>query len=1545
MITPNSVDREGNGEWGSLLNWPFIPIHSIVLPNGNVLSFGSTSSGAQGGQFSYDLWDPVTNVHRTLPNTTGVNTFCSNMSIDPSTGNVVIMGGDYNGTPGYGGLTGRQDVLIFDYQTSTIRDAKPGDPKFDLAYGRYYGTTVTLANGDIMMVGGRDAQYQTPTVPEIYNHATGVRQLTGASIDELRKDPEGGTDGNYWYPHAFTNSRGEVIVIMADGEKIFRLTTDGAGTAQEIGSLPFKSYTLNPSIMFDKDKIMIMADDGGVWIGDLSGNVPLFTRVAQLDSARTNAGLNILPDGRVVITGGGSPIDQGNVLSDARKSVLIFDPATNSVTKQADEALARLYHSSALILPDGTILSAGGGSPGPLTNLNGQVYAPNYLYNKDGTLAVRPEITDAPKNIDAGNTFRITVDDAYDISMVSATRSGASTHGRNSDTRFVKFEYKIIDANTVEIKTPGITVMGPGLWMLNTIDKAGVPSVASLMGVNMAPLVETNSLGQSTPFINIDNEQINGAFEITVEARFDDLGPQNNWQRVFDFGNGAAADNIYLSQAGNSNNMTFAIFKGSNAYAITAFNVIVQGEVATWKVTVDQNGFMSLYKSGVVVAQGQGVVPNDVDRAQNYIGSSNWGNDSYLRGMVRNLDIKNVDGRIINGSDGNETLVGTDKADAIDGRGGDDQMFAGGGDDLIVAGFGNDTVDGGDGIDTLKMVGTNVENRNWTIDLQAGNGGMDGSRSTTYRSIENVIGGSGNDTIIGNGANNILDGSKGDDALRGGGGNDIILEGPGNDTIDGGEGVDTLQIAGTEVENLNWTIDLAAGVGGTDGKLTNTYISIENVVGGKGNDRISGTNGDNILQGGAGNDVLYGRLGNDTLDGGTGNDRAELDGTLADYKVELSGQGVVMTSAAYGIKVLTSIESVLFRGNNQTASIQQVKDAVNATGGLVPVNGSDGDDVLAGTSSGDTIKAGRGNDIVLASEGNDTIDGGEGRDTFKVGGTGLENRNWTIDLSAGNGGLDGARSSTYRNIESVIGGNGNDTIIGNAGDNLLEAGAGDDVIQGRGGNDTIDGGAGNDRAEMDGGLADYTVSVQRAANGGPITSVSLTGRDGKVTVLKNIEQVGFLGDNTRFTIDQVAERANPVVNENVIRNAAEKLFIEGTTARDVFMIDGNSADYQYRISNDGKSVVVWTGESFDILTGVEAIRFRDKTIEAASIRNPDGDDGTGGARPAGNAVNGLIYNTAVKLFIQGTDARETFVINGNSADYQYRITNDGKSVVVWTDESFDILTGVEAIRFNDKTIEAANIRNPDGDGGPTPTVPTEVVINNTDDNLFFRGSAARDIFAIDGNSSDYLYRISNDGKSVVVWTGESFDILTGVEAIRFKDKTIETATIRNPDGDGGTGGARPAGNPINGLIDNTPDKLFIEGTDARETFVINGNSADYQYRISDDGKSAVVWTGESFDILTNVEAIRFNDKTIDLTGTSIPSNNDRFVDAAAEIQQVDGGAGVDTFVIDGNSSDYTWMPIPDGDTYMVWDNRTDGVFDLLTNVEKIEFNDQTIDLP
>lgn len=116
----SATDPEGDGEWSAVQSLGLIPIHAMVLPDGKVLSFGTDENGTQTGQFVYSLYDPETGVDIILPNTTDTDIFCSNMSIDPVTGNVLLMGGDARGEGGQVN-TGINDVLIFDYATQTIR--------------------------------------------------------------------------------------------------------------------------------------------------------------------------------------------------------------------------------------------------------------------------------------------------------------------------------------------------------------------------------------------------------------------------------------------------------------------------------------------------------------------------------------------------------------------------------------------------------------------------------------------------------------------------------------------------------------------------------------------------------------------------------------------------------------------------------------------------------------------------------------------------------------------------------------------------------------------------------------------------------------------------------------------------------------------------------------------------------------------------------------------------------------------------------------------------------------------------------------------------------------------------------------------------------------------------------------------------------------------------------------------------------------------------------------------------------------------------------
>src|SRR4029077_491131 len=85
------------GMWSPVYPWPLIAVHTVVLPDGRVMSFGSDLTGLQTGHTNYDVWDSngaPDEGHLTLPNDSGTDLFCSSLLLLPQSGKVFIAGGD-----------------------------------------------------------------------------------------------------------------------------------------------------------------------------------------------------------------------------------------------------------------------------------------------------------------------------------------------------------------------------------------------------------------------------------------------------------------------------------------------------------------------------------------------------------------------------------------------------------------------------------------------------------------------------------------------------------------------------------------------------------------------------------------------------------------------------------------------------------------------------------------------------------------------------------------------------------------------------------------------------------------------------------------------------------------------------------------------------------------------------------------------------------------------------------------------------------------------------------------------------------------------------------------------------------------------------------------------------------------------------------------------------------------------------------------------------------------------------------------------------------
>jgi hypothetical protein len=156
-------------------------------------------------------------------------------------------------------------------------------------------------------------------------------------------------------------------------------------------------------------------------------------------------------------------------------------------------------------------------------------------------------------------------------------------------------------------------------------------------------------------------------------------------------------------------------------------------------------------------------------------------------------------GETLNGTAGDDVICGLGGNDTINGLGGNDTIFGGAGNDRINGGLGDDqligdvgadTLSGGSGADTVDYSSASAS-LTVTIDGRP-NDGVRNERDSVALDVENVLGGSGNDSITGSTAANELDGGTGNDTITGGSGDDLIDGGAGNDRIIGGIGNDTL---------------------------------------------------------------------------------------------------------------------------------------------------------------------------------------------------------------------------------------------------------------------------------------------------------------------------------------------------------------------------------------------------------------------------------------------------------------------------------------------------------------------------------------------------------------------------------------------------------------------------------------------------------------------------------------------------------------------------------------------------------------------------------
>ena len=416
--TPDEI-----GQWGPVVNWPVVAIFTSLLPNGKVLAYDSASDSLADPDESFTratVWDPATGSQTNVRVNTGYNIFCSGLA-HLVNGTVFTAGGNLD--PQFDGIV---QTHLFDPATNTWSLGP------NMAAGRWYPSVTPMSNGEMLITSGG------PDVPEVRKTDGNLRSLSSAALSLPL------------YPWVDVAPNGRAFV-SGPGTAMSSLDTSGTGSWTTYGQRDGINRNYGSHAFYDIGKILVAGGGPSVAdarVIDINGPTPQVSPTSPMAFGRRQFNLTVLADGSVLATGGNS---SGASLVDMNAGVYpaeLWNPATGNWKTLASMAVTRQYHSTALLLPDGRVLSAGGGICGTCDQVgylakNAEIFTPPYLFKKDGSgqLAPRPTISSAPNAAGYGSQIQIGTPDASSIQKVALVRLGSVTHDDNMEQRYVPLKF------------------------------------------------------------------------------------------------------------------------------------------------------------------------------------------------------------------------------------------------------------------------------------------------------------------------------------------------------------------------------------------------------------------------------------------------------------------------------------------------------------------------------------------------------------------------------------------------------------------------------------------------------------------------------------------------------------------------------------------------------------------------------------------------------------------------------------------------------------------------------------------------------------------------------------------------------------------------------------------------------------------------------------------------------------------------------------------------------------------------------------------------
>lgn len=494
------LSRATMGEWTGPHALPAAvdrPIHAALLRTGDVLFYGGLPSGIVTHRYTPDPAGGMGTFTATA-NNPGESLFCAGQ-VFLSNGRLLVAGGGGDGTG-----PRHNHAWIFDPGTDDWTQTG------DLNEFRWYPTLVNLGDqpGRILVVSGLSGATDVEQ-PEMYLEDSGVFEPVWGP------GGVGDTSANHGFPQTYPG-----LNVLPGGEVFYSPTGWHSGGCSGAANFPaalpsgyYDIHTVSPPVTaswtdvgavdaiaestLDRVKgmsvillqptypfVQVLVVGGGqdpesattYQMINLSTLSPEWGSPLPLPDglSRVNVNLVALPDGTVFMSGGrplsGTPANGG--------ACWIYNPTTMTWTEMDSLANMRGYHSVALLLPDGRVLTAGNQCPADRTL---EVFSPPYLFASDGSPAPRPAITSAPPLVHHGQEFDIETPNPAAIAKVVMVRPMAVTHQTDSEQRVIQLTYSITGATTLTAEAPNgwhpHALAPQGWYMVFLIDTAGVPSV------------------------------------------------------------------------------------------------------------------------------------------------------------------------------------------------------------------------------------------------------------------------------------------------------------------------------------------------------------------------------------------------------------------------------------------------------------------------------------------------------------------------------------------------------------------------------------------------------------------------------------------------------------------------------------------------------------------------------------------------------------------------------------------------------------------------------------------------------------------------------------------------------------------------------------------------------------------------------------------------------------------------------------------------------------------------------------------------------------